>query len=49
MEWTGYKKGQVYKASQLATALAEAFEEQQVDMVEDNRVFYYNGPASFDI
>lgn len=49
MEWTGYKKGQVYKASQLATALAEAFEEQKVDMVEDNRVFYYNCPASFDI
>ena len=49
MEWTGYKKGQVYKASQLATALAEAFEEQQVDIVEDNRVFYYNCPVSFDI
>ena len=49
MEWTGYKKGQVYKASQLADALKEAFEEQQVDIVEDNRVFYYNCPASFDI
>ena len=49
MEWTGYKKGQVYKASQLADALKEAFEEQQADIVEDNRVFYYNCPASFDI
>ena len=49
MEWTGYKKGQVYEASQLADALKEAFEEQNVDIVEDNRVKYYNCPASFDI
>lgn len=47
--WTGYEKGQVYQASQLAEALKEAFEDQQVDLVRDNKVFYYNCPASFDI
>ena len=49
MEWTGYTKGKVYKASQLADALKEAFEEQEVDIVEGNRTLYYNCPASFDI
>ena len=47
--WTGYKKGQVYQASQLADALKEAFEEQEVELVRDNKIFYYNCPASFDI
>ena len=49
MEWTGYTKGKVYKASQLAEALKEAFEEQEVDLVEGNKTLYYNCPASFDI
>lgn len=48
-EWTGYKKGHVYQASQLARALEEAFEEQEVDLVESNKVQYFNIPASFDI
>ena len=47
--WTGYEKGQVYQASQLADALKEAFEEQEVELVRDNKIFYYNCPASFDI
>lgn len=49
MEWTGYKKGNVYTASQLADALKEAFEEQEVDIIKDNKIYYYNCPASFDI
>ena len=47
--WTGYEKGRVYQASQLADALKEAFEEQEVELVRDNKIFYYNCPASFDI
>ena len=47
--WTRYEKGQVYQASQLADALKEAFEEQEVELVRDNKIFYYNCPASFDI
>ena len=47
--WTGYEKGQVHQASQLADALKEAFEEQEVELVRDNKIFYYNCPASFDI
>lgn len=47
--WSGYEKGNVYKASQLAEALTEAFEEQKVDIVKGNRTKYYNCPCSFDI
>ena len=47
--WTGYEKGQVYQASQLAEALKEAFEEQEVDIVKGNKTRYYNCPCSFDI
>lgn len=49
MEWTGYKKGNVYEASQLADALKEAFEEQEVELVTSNKIQYFNCPASFDI
>ena len=38
MEWTGYKKGNVYQASQLADALKEAFEEQEVELVTSNKI-----------
>lgn len=48
-EWTGFKKGHVYKASQLAVALIEAFEEQEVELVDSNKIQYFNIPASFDI
>lgn len=48
-DWTGYKKGKVYKASQLATALKEAFEEQEVDIIQTKDAQYFNVPASFDI
>ena len=47
--WTGYRKGKVYKASQLADALKEAFEDQEVDLVESKGIQYFNIPASFDI
>ena len=47
--WSGYTKGNVYKASQLADALKEAFEEQEVDLVDSNGIQYFNIPASFDI
>lgn len=47
--WSGYEKGQVYQASQLAEALKEAFEEQEVAIVKGNKTRYYNCPCSFDI
>ena len=48
-DWTGYLQGKVYKASQLATALKEAFEEQEVEIIQTKNVQYFNVPASFDI
>lgn len=48
-EWTGYRRGKVYKASQLATALKEAFEDQEVDIIQTKNCQYFNVPASFDI
>ena len=49
MEWTGYKKGKVYEASRLAEAIKEAFEEQEIEIVQDGKVQYFNFPSSFDI
>lgn len=49
MEWGGYKKGKVYEASQLAEAIKEAFEEQEIEIVQDGKVQYFNFPSSFDI
>lgn len=48
-DWTGYKQGKTYKASQLAEALKEAFEEQEVDIIQTKATQYFNIPASFDI
>lgn len=48
-DWTGYKQGNTYKASQLAKALKEAFEEQEVDIIQTKETQYFNVPASFDI
>ena len=48
-EWTGYKLGNVYQASQLAKALDEAFQKQDVEIIEKNKIQYFNIPASFDI
>ena len=47
--WTGYKNGNVYPASQLANALIEAFEQQEVEIVTQGKIEYFNIPASFDI
>lgn len=49
MSWTGYTNGNIYEASQLAEALKEAFEEQDVQLVTSNKIEYFNIPASFDI
>lgn len=49
MEWQGYNNSNVYEASQLAEALKEAFEERDIELVESNRIEYFNIPASFDI
>ena len=48
-DWTGYKNGNVYPASQLANALIEAFEQQEVEIVTQGKIEYFNIPASFDI
>ena len=48
MEWQGYNSN-VYEASQLAEALKEAFEDRDIELVESNRIEYFNIPASFDI
>lgn len=48
-EWTGYKQGKTYKTSQLAEALKEAFEDQEVDIIQTKNTQYFNVPASFDI
>lgn len=48
MEWQGYNSN-VYEASQLAEALKEAFEDRDIELVESNRIEYFNVPASFDI
>lgn len=48
-EWFGYKKNTVYTASQLALFVRDAFEIQKVELVEKNRIYYFNIPASFDI
>lgn len=47
--WRGYKIGKVYKASQLAEAFKEAFEEQEIEIVEDGDFEYFNIPVAFDI
>lgn len=47
--WKGYENGKVYHASQLAEAMNEAFVESEVELVEDNKIEYFNIPASFDI
>ena len=47
--WTGYKLGNIYEVSQLAMALDEAFQKQDVEIVEKNKVQFFNIPASFDI
>ena len=49
MEWQGYNNSNVYEASQLAEALKEAFEDRDIELVESNRIEYFNIPASFDI
>ena len=46
-EWKGYLNGNVYKASQLATFIDEAFED--VELVTKGKIQYFNIPASFDI
>ena len=48
-DWTGYKLGNIYEVSQLAMALDEAFQKQDVEIVEKNKVQFFNIPASFDI
>lgn len=47
--WQGYSKGKVWKASQLAEFINNAFETQKVELVEKDRIYYFNIPASFDI
>jgi hypothetical protein len=47
--WQGYSKGKVYKTSQLAEFINNAFETQEVEVVEKNKIYYFNIPASFDI
>jgi hypothetical protein len=47
--WQGYSKGKVYKTSQLAEFINNAFETQDVELVEKNKIYYFNIPASFDI
>lgn len=47
--WLGYTKGKVWKASQLAEFINNAFETQKVEIVEKNKIYYFNIPASFDI
>ena len=49
MEWQGYNNSNVYEASQLAEALKEAFEDRDIELVESNKIEYFNIPASFDI
>lgn len=49
MKWQGYNNSNVYEASQLAEALKEAFEDRDIELVESNRIEYFNIPASFDI
>lgn len=49
MEWQGYNNSNIYEASQLAEALKEAFEDRDIELVESNRIEYFNIPASFDI
>ena len=48
-EWQGYKIGKVFTASQLAEFITNAFEEQEVMIVEKNKIEYFNIPSSFDI
>lgn len=48
-EWLGYTKGKVWKASQLAEFINNAFESQEIDLVEKDKICYFNIPASFDI
>jgi hypothetical protein len=47
--WQGYSKGKVYKTSQLAQFINEAFKTQCVELVEKDKIWYFNIPASFDI
>ena len=46
--WKGYENGKVYEASQLATALEEAFDDS-VKLIDSNGIEYFNIPCSFDI
>ena len=48
-KWQGYKIGKVFTASQLAEFISNAFEEQEVMIVEKGKIEYFNIPASFDI
>ena len=47
--WLGYTKGKVWRVSQLAEFINNAFETQKVELVEKNKIYYFNIPASFDI
>jgi hypothetical protein len=48
-EWLGYAKCKVWRTSQLAEFINDAFETQDVELVEKDRIYYFNIPASFDI
>lgn len=47
--WLGYSQGKVWKTSQLAEFINNAFESQPIELVEKDKIWYFNVPASFDI
>lgn len=47
--WRGYTEGKTYQASQLAEFINNAFETQDIDIIEKGKIQYFNIPASFDI
>ena len=47
--WEGYKNGNIYPVSQLATAMEEAFKRSPVSLVKSGTCQYFNIPAAFDI